>query len=283
MTFFWETSVSVIIPTYNRENFIERAIRSVLRQTVACSEILIVDDGSLDQTAALVCSLCENSEIPIRYFYQDNQGPAAARNFGIQQAQSELIAFLDSDDHWRKDKLALQLMAMEDDPDFLISYTREKWLRQGIHLNQKKKHLPRHGDIFSQCLQLCVVGMSTVMARREVFENAGLFAQEFRCCEDYDFWLRVSARYPFLLVDQPLTIKEGGRDDQVSFQYRVGMDKLHINAITRLLESEVLTGEQYELALRALEQKCQVYGHGCIKHGKDEEGREYFKVYKKYL
>lgn len=274
--------VSVIIPTYNREKCIKRAIRSVLGQTVACSEILVVDDGSLDQTAALVCSLRENSEIPIRYFYQDNRGPAAARNLGIQQAQFDLVAFLDSDDHWRKDKLALQFKAMEDDPGFLVSHTREKWLRQGIHLNQKKKHIPRHGDIFSHCLQLCAVGMSTVMARKEVFEKAGLFAPEFRCCEDYDFWLRVSSRYPFLLVDKPLTIKEGGREDQVSFQYRVGMDKLRIHAITRLLESEVLTGEQYELAFRALEQKCQVYGHGCIKHGKGEEGREYFNVYKRY-
>ena len=274
--------ISVIIPTYNRENFIERAIRSVLRQSVACSEIIIVDDGSMDQTAVLVSSLREHSDIPIHYFYQDNMGPAAARNLGVQQAQSELIAFLDSDDHWRKDKLALQLMAMDENQVFLISYTCEQWLRKGVHLNQKKKHIPRHGDIFSHCLQLCAVGMSTVIVRRELFEEIGFFSPGFRCCEDYDFWLRVSCRYQFLLVDKPLTIKEGGRDDQVSFQYRVGMDKLHIHAITRLLESKTLTGEQSELALRELQQKCHIYGHGCIKHGKDVEGRAYFDLYKKY-
>ncbi|MBW6521519.1 MAG: glycosyltransferase family 2 protein [Desulfoarculaceae bacterium] len=274
--------ISAIIPTYNREKLIERAIRSILGQTIACSEILVVDDGSQDQTAALVRSLGENCDIPVHYFYQDNMGPAAARNLGVQQAQSELIAFLDSDDHWRKDKLACQLRVMEDNPGSLISHTREQWMREGVHLNQKKKHIQRHGDIFAHCLRLCTVGMSTVMARRELFEKAGFFSPEFRCCEDYDFWLRVSCRYPFLLVDKPLTIKEGGREDQVSSQYRVGMDRLRIQAITRLLDNEILTGEQHELALQELRQKCQVYGHGCIKHGKGEEGREYFDLYKKY-
>ena len=276
------TKISVIIPTYNREKLLERAIHSVLRQTIACAEIIIVDDGSMDQTADLVRYLAEKSATPIQYFHQGNMGPAAARNLGIQQAQSGLIAFLDSDDHWRKNKLACQLKAMQEDPGTLISYTREQWLREGVHLNQKKKHLPQHGDIFAHCLQLCAVGMSTVMVRRELFEKTGFFSPDFRCCEDYDFWLRVSCRYPFLLVDKALTIKEGGREDQVSFQYRVGMDRLHIQAITRLLESELLTREQRELALQALQQKCQVFGQGCIKHGKGEEGKEYFELYEKY-
>ena len=276
------TKISVIIPTYNREKLLERAIHSVLRQTVACAEIIIVDDGSMDQTADLVRYLAEKSATPIQYFHQGNMGPAAARNLGIQQSQSGLIAFLDSDDHWRKNKLACQLKAMQEDPSALISYTREQWLREGVHLNQKKKHIPQHGNIFAHCLQLCVVGMSTVIVRRELFEKAGFFSPDFRCCEDYDFWLRVSCRYPFLLVDKALTIKEGGREDQVSFQYRVGMDRLHIQAITRLLESEILTREHRELALQALQQKCQVFGQGCIKHGKGEEGKEYFELYEKY-
>lgn len=276
------TSISVIIPTYNREKLIGRAIRSVLRQSVACSEIIVVDDGSTDQTAALVCAEGEKSPVPIRFFYQDNMGPAAARNHGIQRAQSELLAFLDSDDHWRKDKLAQQGRAMVENPDFLISHTREQWLRAGVPLNQKKKHLPRHGDIFEHCLQLCAVGMSTVMARKELFAAIGLFAPELPCCEDYDFWLRASSRGPFLLVDKSLTIKEGGREDQVSFQYRIGMDKLRIHAIRRLLENTPLTREQYALALRELQQKCLVYGRGCSKHGRGDEGATYLNLYKKY-
>lgn len=276
------TAISVIIPTYNRENFLGRAIRSVLRQTIACSEILVIDDGSTDQTAALVSSLREHSAIPIYFFYQENMGPAAARNFGILRAQSELVAFLDSDDHWRKDKLAQQQKAMKESPGYLISYTREQWLRGGVNLNQKKKHLPRHGDIFNHCLQLCAVGMSTVMVRKELFTAIGLFSPMFPCCEDYDFWLRVSCRYPFLLVDKQLTIKEGGREDQVSYQYRIGMDKLRIHSIMRLLESVDLSQEQYGLALRELQQKCLVYSRGCIKHGKVDEGAVYLDIYNKY-
>jgi glycosyltransferase involved in cell wall biosynthesis len=277
------TAISVIIPTYNREKFIGRAIRSVLRQTIACSEILVIDDGSMDQTATLVRSLRASSSVPIHFFYQQNKGVAAARNLGIQRAQSEFIAFLDSDDHWRKDKLAQQVRAMKGDPDFLISHTKEQWLRGGVHLNQKKKHIPRHGDIFDHCLQLCAVGMSTVMVRKELFATVGFFSPGLPCCEDYDFLLRVSCRYPFLLVDKSLTIKEGGREDQLSFQYRVGMDKLRIHAIMGLLEgSTPLTREQHSLALGELQQKCQLYGLGCIKHGKFDEGTAYLNVYKRY-
>ncbi|MDD3814474.1 MAG: glycosyltransferase family A protein [Desulfocapsaceae bacterium] len=276
------TAISVIIPTYNREKFLGRAIRSVLRQTIACSEILVIDDGSTDQTAALVSSLREYSAIPIHFFYQENMGPAAARNLGILRAQSELVAFLDSDDHWRKDKLAEQQKAMEESPSYLISHTREQWLRGGVHLNQKKKHLPHHGDIFNHCLQLCTVGMSTVMVRKELFAAIGLFSPMFPCCEDYDFWLRASCRYPFLLVDKQLTIKEGGREDQVSYQYRIGMDKLRIHSIMRLLESVKLNQEQHYIALRELQQKCLIYSHGCIKHGKVDEGAVYLDIYKKY-
>lgn len=274
--------ISVIIPTYNREKLLERAIISVLCQTVACSEIIIIDDGSLDQTAALVRSLEEKSRIPLHCLQQDNKGPAAARNAGILKAQSPFIAFLDSDDHWCKDKLACQHQAMEQNPQFLISHTKEKWLHRGVHLNQKKKHIPQHGNIFSHCLQLCTVAMSTVMARKELFTETGMFSPAFRCCEDYDFWLRVSCRYPFLLVDKPLTIKEGGREDQVSFQYRIGMDKWRIHAIANLLDSNMVTKEQYALALQELQQKCQVYGHGCFKHGKDVEGRKYCQLSNKY-
>jgi glycosyltransferase involved in cell wall biosynthesis len=272
------TTISVIIPTCNREGFIGRALRSVVRQTLACSEILVIDDGSTDQTKSLVDAFREQSSIPIYYFWQENQGPAAARNLGLNHARSEFIAFLDSDDHWRKDKLACQFEVMQRHPDYLISHTREQWRRRGAHLNQKRKHLPRHGDIFAHCLQLCAVGMSTAMARRELFARVGLFSPDLPCCEDYDLWLRASALFPFLLIDQPLTIKEGGREDQVSFQHRVGMDRLRIQAIARLLDGSLLTREQAELARQELRKKCRVYGLGCIKHGREEEGAAYLDM-----
>ncbi len=270
--------ISVIIPTFNRALFLERAVLSVVKQRDFYGEIIIVDDGSTDTTERVVKDLCEKYNKVMHYIYQENKGPAAARNRGLRDAQYDLIAFLDSDDHWIQGKLSKQAAWMEKHPSFYICHTQEKWLRRGEHLNQKKKHQPRQGDIFSHCLQLCAVGMSTVMVKKEIFSLVGVFDESLPCCEDYDFWLRVSARFPFLLLETPLTIKEGGRDDQVSFQYRVGMDKYRIDAMQNLLVSVILSKDQKALALNELRKKCRVYGKGCIKHGKFEEGEKYISI-----
>ncbi len=274
--------VSVIIPTYNRSEYLSRALESIRRQTVKCGEIIVVDDGSTDQTASVVESFSLRCTVDVNYLWQENRGPAAARNSGISVARYPYIAFLDSDDHWNKKKLELQFAAMNENPEYWISHTREKWFRNGKHLNQKKFHIPRHGNIFDHCLLLCGVGMSTVMLKKELFSIVGNFDESLRCCEDYDFWLRVSCRFLFYLVDLPLTVKEGGRVDQVSWVYRVGMDKLRIQAITNLVDSGILHKDQVQAALLELEKKCTVYGNGCIKHGKKEEGKSFLKLIERY-
>ncbi len=267
--------VSVVIPTYNRAELLCRALLSVFRQTVECEEILIIDDGSTDASHKSLAGLLDGSPGPeVRLFLKENRGPAAARNLGIDEARCETIAFLDSDDHWQKEKLAIQFGMMEKNPDYLISHTRERWLRRGQHLNQKKRHIPRHGDIFNQCLELCAVGMSTVMLKKKIFNRIGQFDSSMRCCEDYDFWLRTSCRYPFLLIDEALTIKEGGRDDQVSYQYRIGMDRLRIDSLLRLLKSGLLDELQERQTVQELLRKCKIFGRGCLKHGKTVEGYE---------
>lgn len=272
------TGISVIIPTYNRADFLGRALASVSRQTRRCDEIIVIDDGSDDDTRNCVDDFAKKDMLPVNYFYQPNRGPAAARNLGIKSAQYSYLAFLDSDDHWHKNKLALQHKALEAHPEILISHTKERWLRRGKHLNQKKIHQPGGGDIFQHCLQLCAVGMSTVMVRKELFNTVGFFNEAFRCCEDYDLWLRVSCQFPFLLVDMPLTVKEGGREDQVSYQYRIGMDRLRIAAIIDLLKNAVLTAEQVKWTLEELQRKCHVYGNGCFKHKKEQEGVVYLTI-----
>jgi glycosyltransferase involved in cell wall biosynthesis len=272
------TGISVIIPTYNRASFLKRALVSVQRQTLACNEIIVIDDGSTDETSESVSSFSKMCEIPVRYFYQKNQGPAAARNTGICEAQFSHLAFLDSDDHWQKKKLELQYGRLVDNPEIMISHTKERWFRRGVHLNQKKIHQPGNGDIFKHCLQLCAVGMSTVMVKKELFAEIGLFNVQLRCCEDYDLWLRTSSRYPFLLIETPLTIKEGGREDQVSYQFRIGMDRLRIGAIVDLLRDQSLSQKQTILALEELQRKCHVYGKGCVKHERIEEGASYLNL-----
>lgn len=273
--------LTVIIPTYNRGHFLERAIDSVLNQTLSCAELIIVDDGSTDNSAELVAEKAQKSRIPLLYIRQENQGPSVARNVGVQQSSSQYIAFLDSDDHWQKQKIKKQYSALQGQSKYRISHTYEKWLRRGEHLNQKKKHIPGHGDIFGHCLSLCAVGMSTVMLEKSLFAEIGFFNETMRCCEDYDFWLRVSCRHPFLLVDERLTTKEGGREDQVSYQYRVGMDRLRIDALQRLYESGVLTQQQRALCHAEMCLKAKIFGLGAIKHGQKELGEQYLQIAQK--
>lgn len=272
------TPVSVIIPTHNRAEFLARAIDSVLSQSYATLELIVVDDGSTDETPALLASYGENLTV----LRQENRGPAAARNAGIRAARHPLLAFLDSDDQFAPDKLAQQVAAMEAQPDLLISHTQETWFRNGRHLNQKKRHAKEGGNIFARSLELCVVGMSTVMTRRELFDRIGLFDESFPCCEDYELWLRASIRHHFLLVDMPLTIKHGGREDQVSVQFRVGMDRFRIRALEKLISSSLLTPEQFRLSSAELARKAMLYGKGCLKHGRLEEGHRCMSLVAKY-
>ncbi|MDH4318726.1 MAG: glycosyltransferase family 2 protein [Desulfobulbaceae bacterium] len=274
--------ISVIIPSYNRESLLARAIKSVVEQSEAIGELLIIDDGSVDNTRNLVAGVSTGCGIPIRYIHQENRGAAAARNLGIVRARGDILCFLDSDDRFVSDKIAIQGKAMRDNPISLISHTREIWYRRGVLLNQKRKHQPPNGDVFLQSLAMCVVGMSTVMIRREIFERYGMFDESLPCCEDYDFWLRVAHEQRFLLVDQPLTVKDGGRPDQLSVQHRLGMDRFRIRSLGNLLASGVLTDERHSAAWRELRRKCEIYGKGCIKHGKVEEGNHYLNLPDKY-
>jgi glycosyltransferase involved in cell wall biosynthesis len=269
-----EKFISVIIPTYNRVQRLKKAIDSVLAQSHRNFELIVVDDGSDDNTAELI----DKNNADIVYIRQENRGPAAARNRGIEKARHNLLAFLYSDDWFAGNKLETQIEEMDQNPSYLISHTDEIWYRNGQLLNQKLKHKKKSGDIFGQSLELCAVGMSTIMIRKEIFERYGLFDEEYPCCEDYEFWLRISAEEKFLLVEEPLTLKDGGRDDQLSTIYRTGMDKFRIQAIVKILASGRLTEGQTRVARRELERKCRIYGTGCIKHGRKEEGQYYLNL-----
>lgn len=272
------SDVSVVIPAYNQEHRLKRAVESVLRQRMQPREIIVVDDGSTDRTRYVVHELSARSAIPVFYQYQCNKGPAAARNRGIGAAAGEYVAFLDSDDEWQRDKILLQYTALKSGASFLISHTRERWLKNGRHLNQKAIHMPRHGDVFEQSLRLCCVGMSTVMARKALFERYGLFDESLRCCEDYDLWLRISSFEPFLLIDRRLTTKHGGREDQVSNRYRVGMDRFRIQALANLINKVPVGPEKRSAACLELIRRCTIYSKGCRKHGKEAEAAFYQKL-----
>jgi glycosyltransferase involved in cell wall biosynthesis len=265
--------ISIVIPTYNRASFLKEAIDSVLSQTYRNFELIVVDDGSTDDTPKLLSSYGEK----IKVIKKANKGPSAARNRGIKAAKGGWIAFLDSDDVWKPGKLEKQVQFIKDNPEIKICQTEEIWIRNGKRVNPRKKHEMHSGWIYEQCLPLCIVSPSSVMIHRDVFEKVGLFDETMLACEDYDLWLRIAPHYPICLVREKLIVKQGGHADQQSHVIS-SLDLLRIKAMVKSLESGGLNESQYEAALLELNKKCGVYGNGCIKRGKKEEGEKYLKL-----
>jgi len=266
--------VSVIIPTHNRAEWLPGAVDSVLSQSFSDLEIIVVDDGSEDDTPSALGERMDR----VRYLRQEHAGVAAARNLGMAAARGEFLAFLDSDDRFAPGKIKAQVEFMRAHPQALISHTDEIWYRRGRFLNQKKKHARPSGYIFIKSLAMCCVGMSTVMARPRFFELAGGFDSSFPCCEDYELWLRSGSRLPFLLLPRPLTIKNGGRSDQLSVIHARGMDRFRIMALLKLIATSPLLPAQEIAARRELARKARIYGNGCVKHGRVDEGRTYLAL-----
>jgi len=257
--------VSVIIPTFNRSWCLSEAIDSVLAQTFPDMELIVVDDGSTDQTPSLLSRYADR----LRVLRQTNRGVSAARNRGIQAAGGALIAFLDSDDLWQPDKLTRQVAFFNRHPDALICQTEEIWIRRGVRVNPKHRHRKPSGWIFEPSLALCLVSPSAVMLHRDLLEEMGGFDESLPACEDYDLWLRVSLRYPIHLIDETLVIKRGGHEDQLSRQH--SLDRYRIQSLEKLLGRETLTDEQSRATGAMLREKCQIYAAGCRKRGKAEE------------
>jgi len=264
--------VTVVIPTYNRREIVQEAIQSVLQQTYRDFELIVVDDGSSDGTGEVVCKFPS-----VRYIYQKNRGVSAARNRGIGEGRGELIAFLDSDDLWMPQKLAVQVAFMEDHPEVQICQTEEIWMRNGVRVNPRNHHRKPSGDIFARSLELCLVSPSAVMVRRGLFERMDGFDEALPACEDYDLWLRVAAEEAVLLLAKPLVIKRGGHPDQLSRRFW-GMDRFRIAALCKLLASGKLTPEKQILAIQTLARKCAILAQGARKRGRWEEAERYLAL-----
>jgi len=268
------TAVSVVIPTFNRAQKVVRAISSVLSQTFTDVEIIVVDDGSTDGTKKEV----EQFEDLVTYVaHSSNLGVSAARNTGIKRSGAPLIAFLDSDDHWLPEKLAVQVCFFDEHPEAVACQTEELWIRNGRRVNPMKKHLKPSGDIFEPSLKLCLVSPSAVMLKRSLLDEVGFFDEDLPVCEDYDLWLRISCRYPIHLIKEALVVKEGGHRDQLSVSHK-GMDRFRIKALVKLIKNGTLNERQLKATLEELSLKCRIYGSGCLKRGKTEEGAFYLRL-----
>ena len=198
--------VSVIIPTYNRAHFIVDAIESVLAQTFKNKEIVIVDDGSTDNTKEILSGLQDR----VRYIYQENSGPTCARNRGILASNAEYIAFLDSDDIWLPEKLEVQIARFKLKRELGLVYSDayrffsdKTTMEPETEFSRLKPH---SGWTFEHLFRDNFVHTSTVVVRKRCLEKVGVFDEggNFVPAEDYDLWLRIAARYQIDYINKPL-------------------------------------------------------------------------------
>ena len=265
-------AVSVIIPTYNRAGWVCQAIDSVLAQEYKDFEIIVVDDGSVDDTQMRLFGYKNK----IRVHTQKNKGVSAARNAGISMAGGDLIAFLDSDDLWLPKKLSVQTDFFQKHKDAMICQTEELWIRNGRRVNPKKRHKKLSGMIYEPSLDLCLVSPSAVMIRSVLFDITGNFDESLPACEDYDLWLRISCRFPVYLIDEPQIIKQGGHDDQLSRM--PCLDKFRIRALQKMVNSGCLNAELLKKTLKTIKKKCCIYATGCQKRGRYLEAQKYLNM-----
>ncbi len=249
----------------------KRAITSVINQSYKPIEIIVVDDGSTDGTFEWI-----NSEYPlIKLIQQLNSGVSSSRNTGINNAIGNWIALLDSDDEWKVNKLEQQVKSLEKNQDILFCHTNEIWIRNGVRVNQGKKHQKFGGMIFDKCLDMCRVSPSSALFHRSLLDDVGFFNEELKVCEDYDLWLRITSKYPVLFLDKPLIIKYGGHDDQLS-KVPDGIEHYRIKSLENILTDSKLNNNQKIKVREMLKKKLLIYINGLKK-------REKWRLYERTL
>ena len=193
--------VTVIIPTYNRAHYLGMAIQSVFEQTFDDLELIVVDDGSTDNTRELVGRIRDRR---FRYLYQEHRGTSAARNAGIRNARGNYVAWLDSDDLWLPDMLAVEVPVLDGRPEIGLVYAQGQGMDKDGKLLAVTRGMPERypGDSFRSMLWGDCTYHDTVVLRRSCFDRVGLFDESFRTIEDWDMWLRVARHYPFAYIDR---------------------------------------------------------------------------------
>ena len=271
--------ISVVIPTFNRISLVARAIDSVLKQSLNPYEIIVVDDGSDDGTSEMI----NNKYKSIKLIQQQNNGVSAARNNGIKHAKGDWIALLDSDDEWTEKKLENQVDRLIKAPEYDFCHTNEIWIRNGVRVNQRKKHEKYGGYIFDKCLDICRISPSSVLFRKNILDHVGWFDNQLPVCEDYDLWLRITSEYRILFIDEPLIIKYGGHDDQLSHSVE-SIEFFRIMSLENLLEKSELSRDNRILSIQMIIKKYNIYLNGLVKRkkqGEVDQIKEKIKFWKK--
>ncbi len=262
--------ISVIIPTFNRAEHLPKAIRSVLDQTIKADEIIVVDDGSNDNTKNIL------QDYPIKYFYQKNKGVSSARNKGIELAANDWICFLDSDDIWECNKLEKQITFHKQNHDILFSYTDETWLFNGKTIKQKAHQQKKDKTTFTTHLPNTFIGTSTVMLNKSILDTIGNFDTNLIACEDYDLWLRILLKHQVGYIDDKLIQKIAGHEGQLSFETPL-QDKYRIQALLKHINSPYK-----DEVINELIKKCNILIKGAVKHN-NQKIQNYYQELKDTL
>jgi len=258
--------ISVIIPTFNRAHCLKRAVDSVLAQTFLPYEIIIVDDGSTDETDQILESYKNKIHL---LKLATNHGVSFARNRGIEKSQGQWISFLDSDDEWLPIKLQKQVELIQSYPQLKVVHGEEIWIRNGVRVNAMKKHEKYGGHIFSHCLPLCAMSPSTILIHKSVFEKTNFFREDFPVCEDYDLWLKITSQFEVGFVSTPIIRKYGGHSDQLSHSIPA-MDYFRILGLTDILQSHLLSHFQRQEVLHTIKTKLEILRKGAVKHNNQD-------------
>ena len=253
--------ISVVIPTLNRINTLQRALDSVINQTYKPAEIIVVDNGSSDGTLKFL-----REQYPkIKILKENKIGVSSARNKGIKKSINQWIALLDSDDAWHPRKLEIQTSMLNSAlKEYNLIHTDEIWFRNNKHINQMKKHKKQGGYIFERCLSLCCISPSSVIFKKNILDKVGLFDESLPVCEDYDMWLKICSSEEVLFAQDKLTYKYGGHKDQLSKSYW-GMDRFRIKSIENIIKNFDLTYKQKKQAKKELIKKLKIIINGAFK------------------
>ena len=263
-------TVSVIIPTYNRANLIEKAIKSVLSQTYQDFEIIIVvDDGSTDNTEEIMKGFKDKR---VKYIkeYKENRGISVARNTGIKMAKGKYIALLDSDDEWLPEKLDKQIKVFKSEfPEVGVVYSNALYIDEsGKNMNRKLRNSKKaEGYIYEDLLgKSCVGSPSSFLIKKECFNRVGLFDDLLSGQEDWDMWIRIAKYYRFALIKIPLV------------KYRLHFNQISKNLrVINIAANRILVKYVNELEIRrGAHSKHYFYiGNRFCHMGKTKEGQRY--------
>ncbi len=283
-------NVAVVIPVRDRAAMVVEAIASVLAQTYRDLGIVVVDDGSEDGSAAAAEAALDGLDVSARVLRlaatdgpklptttrRPPRGVAAARNAGAAALDVRWVAFLDSDDLWLPAKLERQIAWLAEHPGYRLAQTEERWIDGDRHRNPRAWHR-KEEHLFLRGLERCLVSPSAVVMSRTLFTEHGGFDEAFPVCEDYELWLRITARERVGLVPETLVVKRGGHPGQLS-RSTWGLDRWRVAALAKLVATVPLADEERAAAVAVARAKYAILATGAERRGKRDEGERYRRL-----